>query len=167
MLSEYVVIGRFGRTHGVSGQICVHSFADERANILAYSDWYIQRNGLFQRIQFLDEVDQVKSLLVRVEGFSSREAVATLTNVDIWIQRVCLPELSSDEYYWHELIGLKVFDLHGSLLGEVCEMLDTGANDVLVVQGDRRRLIPYVRGTVVLDINRQERTMRVDWDLDF
>ena len=78
-----------------------------------------------------------------------------------------LPKLGKDEYYWAELIGLEVFTNGGESLGVVDHLLETGANDVLVLKGDRERLIPYVMGQVIKSIDLDKRQMNVDWDADF
>ena len=67
---------------------------------------------------------------------------------DIGIHRTQLPALKRGEYYWADLEGLRVVCLDGTELGTVSYLLETGANDVLVLQGDRERLIPYVADVI-------------------
>jgi len=83
-----------------------------------------------------------------------------------------LPSLKDGEFYWYQLQGLKVIDLQGQLLGQIDHLLETGANDVMVVRpcagslDDRERLLPYT-GQCVQSIDLQAAEMRVDWDADF
>lgn len=108
-----------------------------------------------------------KVILAQIEGYREREQVARLTNVEIAVSRTQLPALEPGEYYWHELIGMVVINHQGQVLGNVIEMLPTGANDVLVVQGEKRHLIPYLPGQFVIDVNASRRLITVDWDMDF
>ncbi len=164
---DWVVVGRFGRPHGIKGLVSVISFTEPRDNIMHYTHWHIRLHDQWQPIQLKQIKMNVKSILAEVEGFVIREDVARLTNVEIAIKRCQLPKLSSGEYYWHQLVGMKVLDHHGVELGIVTDMMSTGAHDVLVVEGDRRHLIPYLPGKFVISVNETERTITVDWDRDF
>jgi 16S rRNA processing protein RimM len=73
----------------------------------------------------------------------------------------------SREFYWADLIGLRVITVGGVDLGRIAQLFETGANDVIVVQGDRERLIPYIWQQVVRDVDLAAGEMRVDWDPDF
>ena len=77
-----------------------------------------------------------------------------------------LPPLEDGDFYWAELEGLRVVTVEGAELGVVKRLMETGANDVLVVQGERERLIPYV-AAVVRNVDLDSRTIEVDWDKDF
>ena len=78
-----------------------------------------------------------------------------------------LPAPAEDEYYWHDLVGLRVKTTQGMELGTVDHLIETGANDVLVVRGERERLIPFIRGQVVLQIDLAAGEIQVDWDPEF
>ncbi len=86
---------------------------------------------------------------------------------EIGIPRDELPATQPDEYYWHDLQGLTVVTLAGERLGTVDHLIETGANDVLVVEGDRERLIPFVMGQVIVGVDLDKGEIRVDWDKDF
>lgn len=88
-------------------------------------------------------------------------------NAEIAVHRNQLTNAEPGEYYWVDLIGLKVVTLLGQELGEVSHLLETGANDVLVITGTRERLIPFVHGDVVRKIDLDNRLMTVDWDPEF
>lgn len=166
-LDNWIVVGRFGRPHGVKGFVTVHSFTEPRDNILQYEDWYICLNNQWQAIKLSDVELLNKSIIAKVDGYPEREMVAQLTNVDIGIPQEKLEHLQSGEYYWHQLIGLNVVNLSGEDLGQVAELMATGSNDVLVVTGKKRCLIPYLPERYVLDINLDQQKITVDWDADF
>ena len=90
-----------------------------------------------------------------------------MTNIEIVIEREQLPNLTDDEYYWHQLIGMTVENTQGMVLGRVKDMLATGANDVMIVDGEKRSLIPYVHGEFVLSIDNVKNLITVNWDEDF
>lgn len=164
--SDWVIIGRFGRPHGIKGFITVQSFTEPRDNILTYTDWHILINKKWQPINIIKlEVPQ-KAIIALVEGYTEREVVAQLTNAEIAIPRDKLAKLEPGEYYWHQLIGMKVINQKGDAFGKVVDIMATGANDVLVVKGDKRHLIPYILDKYVLDINESQQLITVDWDVD-
>lgn len=165
--SNWIVIGRFGRPHGVKGFVTVHSFTEPRDNIIEYSDWYVRFNGNWQPIKVLSTEVHNKAIIAQIEGYPDRELVAKLTNADIGVCRDQLAPLDPGEYYWHQLIGMTVVNPKGETFGIIKEILPTGSNDVLVVQGEKRHLIPYLPGRFVIDVDVNQQKMTVDWEMDF
>ena len=164
---NWIVVGRFGRPHGIKGFVTVHSFTEPRDNILRYEDWHAFINHKWQPIKLLNAEVQTKSIIAQIEGYPERETVAHLTNVEIAVQQAQLEELDSGEYYWHQLIGMNVVNSKGESFGKVTEIIPTGSNDVLLVQGEKRHLIPYLPSQFILDVNLSQQLITVDWDLDF
>jgi 16S rRNA processing protein RimM len=164
---DWVVVGRFCRPHGIKGFIRVLSFTEPRDNLLNFPTWYIKQRQEWQPIERLNDEVTHKHILTQVKGYVEREDVAALTNCDIAVPRNELPELDAGEHYWHELMGMQVVDLNGESLGEVTELMMTGSNDVLVVEGSQRYLIPYLVDEVIKRVDKTTRTITVDWDLDF
>ena len=83
------------------------------------------------------------------------------------MRRDALPKPAPGELYWSDLEGLRVRTVEGRELGTVSHLFETGANDVIVVKGDRERLIPFLRDSVVREVDLAAGTMIVDWDPDF
>lgn len=162
-----IVIGRFGRPHGVKGLISVQSFTDPKDNILSYSNWQVHIDNQWQPLNVLRIEVHNKAILVLIENFENREIAARLTNAEIAVCRDQLPELADGAFYWHELIGMNVINAEGIAFGSVIEVMPTGANDVLIVQGAKRHLIPYVPGRFILEISKENNRITVDWDVDF
>ena len=165
--ANWIVIGRFGRPHGIKGFVTVHSFTEPRDNILRYTDWHVFLNNTWQPVKLLCVEVHNKAIVAQVDGYPERESVALLTNAEIAMQKDQLAVLEPGEYYWHQLIGMKVINLKGEHFGEVIEVMPTGANDVLVVMGERKYLIPYLPDQFIKDINDSLRVITVDWDMDF
>ena len=86
---------------------------------------------------------------------------------DVYISHEQLPTLAQNEYYWADLIGLDVENLEGFQLGKVDSLIETGANDVLVVKGERELAVPFLQGQTVKSIDLAAGKMIVDWDADF
>ncbi|RUR07062.1 ribosome maturation factor RimM [Legionella sp. km772] len=164
---DWVIVGRFGRPHGIKGFITVYSFTEPSDNILSYSDWHVFLNESWQPIKLLSVQVHNKTIVAQIEGFPERESVARLTNIEIAIYKDQLVPLAPGEYYWHQLIGMKVINQQDQIFGQVVEVMPTGSNDVLVVQGEKRHLIPYLPGQFVIEIDAQSSTIIVDWDMDF
>ncbi len=164
---DWVVVARFGRVHGIKGFIKIHTYTEFREDFLNYNPLYAQINSSWQQLKLLDIQVTDRFIMARVQGFDTREHVAQLTHTTIAIKKSQLPHLPVGEYYWHDLIGKKVINHQGDSLGVVQEILATGSNDVLVVEGEKRHLIPYLPSLFVREVNTAENTILVDWDKDF
>lgn len=162
-----VVVGRITRAHGVRGWVRVQSWTAPPENLLGYGPWLL-REGDAWRTLAVDEVDrQPKGLIARLEGVGDRDAAERLAGREIAVPRSCLPAAEEDEYYWFDLVGLGVRTPDGRELGRVERLLETGANDVLVVRGeDRERLVPFIE-SVVQEVDLEAGRLVADWDPDF
>ena len=162
-----VVVGRITRAHGVRGWVRIQSWTAPPENLLAYRPWLL-RDGSAWKPVAVHEVDpQPKGLIARLEGTDDRNGADALAGQEIAVPRSCLPAAAGDEYYWFDLIGLAVRTPDGRELGQVERLLETGANDVLVVHGeDRERLVPFI-ASVVLEVDLEAGRLVADWDPDF
>jgi 16S rRNA processing protein RimM len=106
-------------------------------------------------------------LVAAIPDCVDRDRAAALVGAEIWVERGRLPRAKPGEFYWCDLEGLEVVNEAGIVLGTVSHLFATGANDVLVVKGERERLIPYVPGEVVKQVDLEAQRMRVDWDAEF
>ena len=164
----FVTLGRISGVHGVKGWVRVHSDTSPRDNIVDYSPWYLDRGVGLERWKVESGRLQGKSVITKLAGCNDRDAAGGLVGAEIRVPRTALPDTGSPgDYYWADLIGLKVQTLDGVELGHIDHLFETGSNDVVVVQGERERLIPYIRGQVVHEVDLQAGLMRVDWDPDF
>jgi len=164
---DTIQAGRITGLYGVRGWVKVYSYTQPRDNIIQYSPWLVKLNGKWCKFEIVEGRAHGKGVVVRLDGYQDRSQATELIGSDIEIRREQLPELSGEEYYWSDLEGMKVRTNSGQELGIVDHLLETGANDVLVVKGDRERLIPYLRDDVVVDVDKAGNTITVDWDPDF
>jgi 16S rRNA processing protein RimM len=164
---HYILVGRISGLYGVHGWVRVYSHTEPREEILRYAPWYLHREGGWCMRELRQGRSQGKGIVAALEGIDNRDTAARWIGCDIAICREQLASLNAGEYYWADLIGLRVFTEQGILLGQVKRLLETGANDVLVVQGERERLIPFLAGAVVKRVDLKQGTLTVDWDPDF
>jgi len=166
-MSEMIVVGKIAGVFGVQGWCKIFSHTSPRKNILQYSPWYLKRAGEWQPVKLLKGRPQGKSIVAQLEGVNDRDAAEALRETVIAIKPSQLPELANDEYYWSDLIGLDVATVKGEPLGKVTDMMETGANDVLIVNGDKERLIPFLQKDVVTEVDLKAGQLTVDWDPEF
>jgi len=165
--SRLINIGRISGVYGVKGWVKIFSYTNPRENILSYSPWLIYIDGDWKPIKVIEGRRHGKGVIAHLDGYDDTESIRSIIDVDIAVYRHQLPALSAGEYYWADLVGLNVVTVDGFELGIVDHLFATGANDVLVVKNDRERLIPFVPHEVVIDIDTDNRTIKVNWDPDF
>src|SRR3546814_14474834 len=99
--------------------------------------------------------------------FRSRDAADALRGTEVWVARSALPPPKPGEYYWVDLEGLRVVNREGIDFGCVSHLFSTGANDVLVAEGERERMIPFLQPDYVVSIDFEAGVVTVDWDPAF
>jgi 16S rRNA processing protein RimM len=144
----------------------VYSYTDPREAVLDYDRWLLSGKNGWQEATVAEGQRHGKTVIVRINGYDDRDKAAGLIGTEIGVPRDELPETDSDQYYWSDLEGLSVVDRHGTELGKVDYLLETGANDVMVVKGETERLIPFVMDKVVLGVDLAKGEIRVDWEWD-
>lgn len=167
MAEEFVCVGKVSGIFGVRGWIKVYSYTETRENILTYSPWTLKKGKESKEVQVIDGRRHGKTVVARLEGINDRDDAAQLNGWEIFIHADQLPKAGQGEYYWADLVGLQVKTVEGIDLGVVQQMLETGANDVVVVSGERERLIPFLQGQTIINIDLVAGEMVVDWDADF
>ena len=165
--TPFITLGAINGVYGVKGWVKVFSFTNPKENILNYKTWYVVRNNQRQTCQLEDGKSHGKGVIAKLKGFDDRDVAAKLLKSEIMVPREELPDLPNDEYYWNDLQGLQVVNVQQQVLGHVDHMMETGANDVMVVKGEKQRLIPFVQGLYVKNIDLENRVLVVDWPEDF
>lgn len=161
-----VVIGKIVGLFGVRGWVKVHAYTRERTDVMNYPVWLIAVGDGWTEHEVSDIKPHGPGLIAQLAGFDDRDAAQRLVGADIAIRRTELPALADGEFYWADLEGLAVVNRAGVELGHVSHLFETGANDVMVVRGERERLIPYIDG-VVESVDLAQGRILVDWDADF
>ena len=166
-----IIIGRISGVQGLRGWLKLFSHTEPRENVFLYQPWLLGNSGkacgaAWTEIEFADYGTSGKSLTVKLPGIEDREAALALVGKMLAVCREQLPEPASGEYYWADLIGMEVIAPTGARLGRVVDIRATGANDVLIVQGETRRSVPFVMGEVVRDVDQAGAVITVDWKWD-
>lgn len=173
---EPIVVGELAGVFGVKGWLKVRSFTQPDDNILAYKPWRIRTAQGVKEVEVDAFKKRTQGLVVHFKGLDDRDLAAAYGRAQILVDKSLLPSLADGDYYWHQLIGLEVISVFGGtrvLLGRVAQMLETGANDVIVVQpndgsvDDIERLVPYVPEQYVVAVDLQSQQLLVDWDPEF
>jgi 16S rRNA processing protein RimM len=174
-----LVIGRISGVYGIKGWVKIHSFTDPIENFLAFDGYQLKRRNGLESVEFDSGRKQGKSLVVHIKGVDDRNLAETYKGLEVVVEKDQLPSLAVGDYYWHQLQGLQVWchdrETDGSdrvLLGTVDYLIETGANDVLVVKAcegsldKQERLIPYLLDDVVTRVDLAEGLIEVNWFLE-
>lgn len=170
---DWLVLGQVGKPHGVNGWVKLRSFTEEHGAILQHRLFRGEKNGVYNTLEIETHLSQPNGLVVKFKNFDDPERVIDIVGTTLSIKAKELPTLEDDEFYWHQLEGLRVLNLQGENFGIVKKMLQTGANDVVVVMpsdsslDDRERLIPWVRGEVIKSIDVEKGELLVSWLSDY
>ncbi|MGC9386276.1 MAG: ribosome maturation factor RimM [Hydrogenovibrio sp.] len=173
MQDDNIILGQVNGIYGVQGWVKVFSHTEPRDNILTYSPWRLRIKGQWRTVMLEDGRSQSggKSIIAKIEGVADRDQARELMGCEIAIDPKQLPA-SEDGYYWRQLIGCDVVNQQGETLGQVTEIVETGAHDVLRVASDSATnpassiLIPFVMDAFILNVDIDGRKIAVDWVLD-
>lgn len=166
-MSSSVLVGEIVGAFGVLGWVKVRSYTDPAVNILDYGPWDLNVGGLSRTVKLVEGRAQAGAVVARLEGVGDRDQALALKGSQIMVDRDRFPKPPAGSYYWADLLGLEVVNTQGVLLGSVTGLLETGANDVLEVRGDRDRLIPFVLDRYIQDVDLDQKRILVDWDPEF
>ncbi len=162
-----VVMGQLGTPFGVKGWVRIFADTEYPDSLLDYPVWYLETASGWQAFDVEAAEVHAKGLVAKLAGIDDRDLIASMRNRKIAVPRSELPEPEDGEYYWSDLIGLSVVNLAGESLGKVTQLLETGANDVLVIRdGETERLLPFV-DAVVKTVDIAAALITVDWGLDY
>jgi len=162
-----ILLGRVLGAFGVRGELKIHSFTDPEGSLLRYQPWTLRHAGVERQIDGAKGRVTNKGLNATLPGIDDRDAAQALAGAEIWVPRSRLPAPKPGEYYWVDLEGLEVVNAEGIVLGRVSHLFDTAANQVMVVAGERERLIPFLEGSFVTKVDFDAGCIEVDWDADF
>jgi 16S rRNA processing protein RimM len=205
-LDDLILVGKVTSVFGIKGWVTVHSYTDPAENILTFKNWLLFPSSLTsskankvdkpefvlqcKKIKVAEGQRHGKKVIARLQSSQSREEAGKYLQHDIYVLRAELPELDDDEVYWIDLEGLQVINLQDKVLGRVARLIETGANDVLVVvpenvvvsekkeqqrsksthKTDQKKLkeilIPYVEDHYIQDIDIEAGWIKVDWPFD-
>ena len=158
-----VLIGRFGKSHGVKGFVVVHSYTEKDVDIMNYQPWLI---GDKKKAEVDEYRKHHKKIIVRLKGITTPEEAKKLTNLNIYVPKTQLPEIEDDKNYWHDMIGLTVENHEGFVVGKLSDIQKTGTLPMMIIHTiDGETLsMPFIRGKTVLKVSLQEEKMTIKWN---
>jgi 16S rRNA processing protein RimM len=165
-----VVMGRVTAPFGVKGWIKIYALTAHPGNLREYPVWWLARDGDWREMRVAAAQVHNNMLVAQLEGVADREAAIALKGFEVAVPREQLPGAADNEFYWADLIGLRVVNTERHEFGRVIRILQTGANDVLVVGGgdsnERETLIPFI-ASAIKEVDLAARTISVDWGRDY
>lgn len=159
-------MGHITGPFGVKGWVKIQPLTETPDSLLDYPVWWIGGKEGWQQAEVERAQVQSTTIAAKLSGCNDREQAATYRGREVAIARAEFPAAGENEFYWADLVGLQVVNEQGEDLGLVTRVFETGANDVLVVQGSRERLIPFIE-QVVRAVDLAGRVIRVDWGADY
>jgi len=180
-ISEKVILGRISGVYGVKGWVKVFSYTDPMEAIVDYSPWFIRaenprksvRHASWTEVKLKAGKRQAKTVVAKLENCNDRDQAMVYVGTEIAIDLQQLEQLKEkDAFYWRDLIGLRVINQQDITLGTVKSLMETGANDVLVVVSEidgkkMERLIPWTMDIAIIQVDMEQGVITVDWDADF
>jgi 16S rRNA processing protein RimM len=171
---ELILVGKIGAPYGIKGWFKINAYTEISEGIFDYSPWFITLNGQQHQVKVANGRRHNKGLIAKFDNVDNRNDAEAWLHGEIFVQASQLPDLAGDDFYWRDLKGMAVKAVNGYDLGIVSGLMETGSNDVLVVDAKRNdafgkteRLIPFIQDDVIISVNKDENTIIVDWDPGF
>ncbi|MDP3420865.1 MAG: ribosome maturation factor RimM [Thiobacillus sp.] len=159
-------MGRIAAPFGIKGWVKVQPFSEDLGTLLDFESWRVGRGEQHTHYTIEDAREHSKALVAKLVGIDDRDAAYALRGQEISVAKSALPPPQDNEYYWSDLIGLRVVNREGVELGTVDSLMESGTNDLLVVKGAREHLIPFI-AAFVGQVDLAGGTIEVDWGEDF
>ena len=162
-----IYLGKITGVHGIKGWLKIQSYSSPPENILNYPSWIITNKGEEDFYSIEQGRKQNNKIVVKLEKIDDRNTAESLINSKIQILRSDLPKLSNENYYWSDLVGLSVLNSEETVIGKIESLIETGANDVMVIitLKDERILIPFVMHEIIKEVDIELNYVKVDWPM--
>ena len=158
---KWVPVGRVVSTYGIRGEVKFYYYNEVKGEFLNYTSLFALKHNEYLELKPLRAAYRKNFFYLSFHGLESPEDVSFLAGLELFVRESDLPQLEDGEYYEYQLIGLKVLNVEGTLLGRVKSLLRTGGNDILVVEGEKEIMVPMVEGFVI-EVDVDGGTVRVD-----
>ena len=159
---EFILVASVGKPVGLKGWAKVNSFTRPPENLFNFKNFFLEVDGVKENINIDEFSKSGKNYILKVESLNSIEEIERLKNKEIFIKSKDLPKLKDNEFYWKDLIGMEVRQIDGTVIGVVVEIIETGSDDVLVVEkNNKKELIPFNFGEIIKEVS--DNSIIVDW----
>ena len=161
---EFILVASVGKPVGLKGWAKVNSFTRPPENLFNFKNFFLDVDGDKENINIDKFSKSGKNYILKVESLDSIEEIERLKNKEIFIKSEDLPKLKENEFYWKDLIGMEVRQIDGTVIGVVVEIIETGSDDVLVVEkNNKKELIPFNFGEIIKEVS--DNSIIVDWHI--
>jgi 16S rRNA processing protein RimM len=170
-----IVLGKVTGYFGVRGWVKLYSYTEPIDNIVRYNSLLIKLKGDWQNITLDEGKAHGKGVVAHFTGYDTRDDVAQLLGAELAINSEFLKPLGKNDFYWHDLIGLQVRNLEGIVFGQVRQIIETAAHDVLLIQPEQQHeqkgtenkpgdiLIPFVLEHYIIKVDINNGFILVEW----
>lgn len=162
-IDDHVLIAEIIGVHGIKGTNKIRSYAESLSSFKPGCSITVRERG-GQEKSF--EIRWVKphtgTALIAFKGINERHQAQALIGAELFVPKDELPELEQDSYFWFDLIGMAVYTTADEYLGRIESIIETGSNDVYVVQDNKKEVLIPALESVVLDIDTKAKRMQVE-----
>jgi 16S rRNA processing protein RimM len=162
--ADMIVMARIAAPFGIKGWLKLQTFTEYADSLDQFDTWYLSKAGGWEAVEVEDFAVNAKAVVAKLVGCNDRTAAELMKKREIAVPRDWLDDTDDGSFYWVDLIGAEVVNKAGTRLGRVETLMETGANDVLVVKlGSTETLIPFV-DTYIVNVDREKKLLTVDWE---
>jgi 16S rRNA processing protein RimM len=160
---KWIPVGRVVSTSGLKGEVKFYYYNEVKEEFFQFTSLFSLKGDEYIELKLTGANYRKHFFYLSFRGFSTVEEVSFLVTKELFVREADLPSLDENEYYEYQLIGLDVVTKDGTSLGKVRSLLRTGANDVLVIEGEREVLVPMVEGFIQrIDVHEGKITVNVE-----
>jgi 16S rRNA processing protein RimM len=159
-------MGRLSAPFGIQGWVKLKAFTEAPDGLAAYPRWWLKTREGWREFELEEFAARPAATCAKFAGVDDRDAAEALRGCEVAVPRSALGEARDGSIYWIDLVGLAVVNLRGEALGKVEGFFEAGATSVMVVRGERERMIPFV-DAYVKSVDRETKRITVDWESEF
>lgn len=169
MSQDFIEIAKIGSTYKLDGELNLYPLANSIETLLGYGNWYIQlpANNVWQPLKGESVLRRADKLYIKLANIDDAEIAKKYVNALIGVPKEALPKTGEDEAYFKDLIGCSVVNTNNDSFGEIIDIIETGANEVLVCKKESSEyLIPYVKQYIISE-DLDSKKIVADWEYDY
>ena len=159
--NKYIPVGKITKPHGIKGEVRIYPYSEDPDSVSGYPEILVVQASGCLSIKVDRSSPHGKVAIVKLAGVNDRNGAEELAGLEVWVEKELLPELAPDEFFWHDLVGLKVSTENGRELGKVKELFSTGGHDILVIRGGGHEYLIPAKKEFMLEVDQDKGTLLV------
>lgn len=155
-MKNTIIIGKFSESYGILGWLKLKSFTEKKKNIFNYFPWKIQNSVLkYYKKDILKWRKHSNNFIVKLKNIHNRNMSDMLSKKNIYIEKKILPELKHKEFYQHEIISCKIFDIHQRYLGKITSILENPIYNTIIIKTKFKKkiYIPFILSKTIKKVD--------------